>query len=105
MGAVVGHRDLQRLKKLDEAEGKVEPGGPSAEQIEKERQEALLSSILDPILLGEKVTPQTTEEWEMYFDVHQMMFKARVDKEEKHIVELLTEEARQRRAGKATLPG
>ena len=105
MGAVVGHRDLQRLKKLDEAQRRVEPGGPPAEVVEAQRAEALTISILDRILLGEEVTPQTTEEWEIYFDVQHMLFKARFDKQEKHVVDVLTGEARQRRAGKATLPG
>src|ERR1041384_2663828 len=98
MGAIVGHRDLQRLKKLDDAEHKGEPAGPTAEQIEKERYEALMVSIFERVLLGEQVVPKTSEEWEIYFEVHDLKFKAQFDPEKRQLLEELTENAKARRA-------
>jgi hypothetical protein len=98
MGAVVGFKDLQRLKKLDEAEGK--PGSAEAQPTEKERYEALVVSIVDRVLLGEEVNPTTPEEWEIYGDIKGEMFKAQRFPESRELIDELTEAAKQRRAAR-----
>jgi hypothetical protein len=101
MGAVVGHKDLQRLKRLDEAEGKVEPGGPPAEQIEKERYDQLVESIFTAVLLGGSFTPRTEEESDIHDQAYRLKFRARFDPEQKQILDELTAALKLRHPEKA----
>jgi hypothetical protein len=100
MGAVVGYRDLQRLKKLDEGneQAGAEGAAAAAAQIEKERYEALVVSIADRMMLGEEVNPATPEEWEIFIEIGQAKARAKHDAEARQIIAELTEAAKARRA-------
>jgi hypothetical protein len=99
MGAVIGHKDLQRLKRLDEAGKQSAPGAPSAGGTAKA--EDAETEFVDRILLGEEVQPATPAEWELYFDVRHSLYKARFDEETRRLVEEVTADAERRRTRSA----
>ena len=96
MGAVVGFRDLERLRKLEDSEPA--SAAPSPQQSERERHERLVVSIVDKILLGEEVRPTTPEEWEIYFDASSDISRSRFTAEGRELLAEVKEAALQRRA-------
>lgn len=98
MGAVVGFKELQKLRKLEEAE---RGGEKKAEVDEEKRHDELVVSIVDRVVLGEEVKPATPEEWEIYLDIQSVKGRARRDPESQEFMAAAKEAAMERRAAVA----